>query len=212
MTTETVLVWGANGGIGGAILEQQRSLGKTVIGIVRDTSDMDDIDGIIEADINDWHSVQTVVQQIAVEFPAIDLFVYAVGDVGLSKVDSFDDADWQRIIDANLTGAFRATNASLPIMNENGHMVFVGAMVDKLVLPKFSAYVASKAGLEAFAKTLAREEKRRLRVTIVRPGAVDTAFWEKVPLKLPKRHITPAAVADAIEAAHSSGYSGELDV
>ncbi len=212
MTTETVLVWGANGGIGRAILEQQRELGKTVIGIVRDASELDDIDGVIEADVNDWHAVQTAVQEIAVEYPAIDLFIYAIGDVALEKLDSISDADWQRIIDANLTGAFRATQASLPLMNESSHMVFVGAMVDKLILPKFAAYAASKAGLEAFAKTLAREEKRKLRVTVVRPGAVNTPFWEKIPLNLPKRHITSDAVAHAIEAAHSSGYSGILDV
>ncbi len=212
MTAQTVVVWGANGGIGQAVAASQRALGNTVIEIARDTSLLTQADHTIDADINDWNDVQSAAHQIAVEHEAVDLCVYAVGDIALDTVDTLDVADWERIIDANLTGAFRMTQAFLPLMADKSHLVFLGAMIEKLVLPKFAAYAAAKAGLEVFAKTLAREERRKLRVTIVRPGAVDTGFWEKVPLKLPKRHITPADVADAIQAAHSSGYSGLLDV
>jgi short-subunit dehydrogenase len=74
-----------------------------------------------------------------------------------------------------------------------------------------AAYAASKAGLEAFAETLGKEERKK-RVTIVRPGAVATPFWNKVPMNMPKDAASAEKVADKVYEAFLSGNKGKLDL
>jgi len=78
-------------------------------------------------------------------------------------------------------------------------------------LPGLAAYAAAKAGLEAFAEVLRKEERKR-RITVVRPSAVDTAIWQKVPFKLPPEAMKPEAVAERILAAYDEGHRGVLDL
>jgi NAD(P)-dependent dehydrogenase (short-subunit alcohol dehydrogenase family) len=89
--------------------------------------------------------------------------------------------------------------------------VFIGAYSERLQLPGLAAYAAAKAGLEAFAVALSKEERRR-RVTLVRPGAVDTPLWEKMPVRLPRSASTADEVAAKILHAHREGHSGVLDL
>jgi NAD(P)-dependent dehydrogenase (short-subunit alcohol dehydrogenase family) len=118
---------------------------------------------------------------------------------------------WRRILDANLSGAFLAAHYSLPLLAGDAHLVFLGAVSERMRLPGLAAYAAAKAGLEALAETLRKEERRR-RVTVVRPGAVETAIWEKVPFKMPHRALKPEDVAGRIVAAYDEGHSGVLDL
>jgi NAD(P)-dependent dehydrogenase (short-subunit alcohol dehydrogenase family) len=118
---------------------------------------------------------------------------------------------WQRILDANLTGAYLAVNASEPLLQPDAHLFFLGAVSERLQLPSLSAYVAAKAGLEAFVATLGKEQRKR-KVTIVRPGAVDTDFWDKVALSKPKDSADPDKVAQRIIAAYENGTKGQLDI
>jgi short-subunit dehydrogenase len=78
-------------------------------------------------------------------------------------------------------------------------------------LPGLAAYAAAKAGLEALVQTLAKEQRKH-RVTIVRPAAVATSFWDKVPLRMPKDAASPEKVAERILAAYEAGDVGELDL
>ena len=103
--------------------------------------------------------------------------------------------DWQGIIDANLTGAYLSLHYSLDLLAENAHIMFIGAVSERLRLPGLSAYAAAKAGLEAFVEALAKEERKR-KVTIIRPGAVNTDFWEKVPFRMPANALPVETVAD----------------
>ena len=115
------------------------------------------------------------------------------------------------LTDANLTGAFLTTRYSLPLLAPDAHLVYLGAISERLRLPGLSAYAAAKAGLEALAETLAKEERKR-RVTVVRPAAVDTPLWEKVPLRLPAGALTADALARQIIEAHQDGHKGTLDI
>ena len=65
--------------------------------------------------------------------------------------------------------------------------------------------------MEAFA-TVLRKEQRRRRVTIVRPTAVKTPLWDKVPFNLPGKALRPEEVAERILDAHKEGHKGVLDL
>ena len=90
-------------------------------------------------------------------------------------------------------------------------MLAIGAISERMRLPGLSAYAAAKAGLEAFTAALAKEERHR-RVTLVRPGAVDTPLWSKMPVRMPRSAALPATVAAQILTAYTSGHSGLLDL
>jgi NAD(P)-dependent dehydrogenase (short-subunit alcohol dehydrogenase family) len=94
---------------------------------------------------------------------------------------------------------------------EDAHLFYLGAISERLRLPGLSAYAAAKAGLEAFADTLRKEERRR-RVTVVRPAAVATSLWDKVPMRLPAHALTPEELASRVLQAYREGHKGTLDV
>lgn len=208
----TAFIFGASGGIGRALAEELRKREWTVGVVSRHPQDLVDITEFrYEADVADEFAVQAAVYAAAQELPPVDLWIYAVGDILSSPVAELKPASWRRILDANLTGAYLATHYSLPLLAEQAHLIYLGAYSEKLRLPGLSAYAAAKAGLEAFAAALAKEQ-RKLRITVVRPGAVDTPLWNKMPARLPRNALTPEALAERILDAHQAGASGTLDL
>jgi NAD(P)-dependent dehydrogenase (short-subunit alcohol dehydrogenase family) len=164
----------------------------------------------VEAEIGDLFSMQTALAAISQEVDEIQLWVYAVGDIASSPVEQMSLQNWRRILDANLTGAFLATQHSWPLLAKQAHLFYLGALNERLRQPGLGAYAAAKAGLEAFADVVRKESRRR--VTVVRPSAVDTSLWKKTPFKLPPRPLSPAGVAARIWQAYQEGTEGNLDI
>lgn len=210
--TKTAMIWGVSGGIGRAVAQELQTNGWTVIGIGRHAEDVASIvSHTFTADVAKEYDVQTAVRAASFEVDQVDLWIYAAGDIETTAVSDLNLASWQRILDANLTGPFLTTKHSLPLLAEQAHLVYLGAVSERLKLPKFSAYVAAKAGLEAFVAAL-QKELRGNKITLVRPGAVATPFWDKLPLRLPKDAAPPEKVAKRILAAYEEGHSGQLDL
>ena len=208
----TALIWGASGGIGRALVARLHAEHWVVGAVSRHPDDLADLTPHrYPADVADDFAVRQTVFTVAQELPEIDLWVYAAGDILSNKVAEMDAAAWRRILDANLTGAYLTTHHSAPLLAEQAHLVYIGAYSERLRLPGLSAYAAAKAGLEAFVEALAKEERRR-RVTLVRPGAVDTPLWSKMPVRMPRSAATPDAIAERIFAAYTGGHSGLLDL
>ena len=183
-----------------------------MIAIARQAGDLEKLTPlVIEADVARPHDVQQAVQMAGYEAEQIDLWIYSAGDITSSKVEEMTPAVWQRILDANLTGAFLTAHYSLPLLAPDAHLFFLGAVSERMQMPGLSAYAAAKAGLEAFGEAF-RKEARKRKVTVVRPGAVNTALWQKAPFKMPANAMTPQAVAQAILAAYGEGHKGTLDL
>lgn len=213
MSQPVGLIWGAAGGIGQATLQLLNQQNFTTVGIARDTTTLDDVAAFaFEADVTNPNAIESAIYQTQMELDApIDLVVYAVGDILQAKVGDLTASQLDQIVGANLTGAFLTTRAVLPLMADNGHLVFIGAVSERLQLPSLSVYAAAKAGLEAFAVTLGKEERKK-RVTLLRPGAVDTPFWERVALRKPKDLATAEQIAGRIWDAYQTGQTGQIDV
>lgn len=206
------MVWGANGGIGRAVVKQLRDAGWDVIGVAQRFAENENLNvPLLTADIGNAREVAQAVAAASQETDAVDLFVYAVGDIASEKVNASSAETWAHIVDANLNGAFLTTHYCLPLLSPNAHLIFIGAVSEKMRLPGLSAYAASKAGLEAFTEVL-RKEERSKKITLVRPGAVATDFWNKVPFKLPPNALMPDAVAYKILDAYQAGTNSGLDI
>jgi NAD(P)-dependent dehydrogenase (short-subunit alcohol dehydrogenase family) len=142
---------------------------------------------------------------------AVNLWVYAAGDMIGKPLADTTAGEWERIFGANVTGAHLAVTHSLALVPSGGHLVFIGAYVDRIALLKLGAYAVSKAALDAYVTALAKEVRDR-RVTNVRVGnvwvgEVDTPLWREVPIRL-----APFEVAAAVLRAYAEGHKGNLDL
>jgi NADP-dependent 3-hydroxy acid dehydrogenase YdfG len=208
----TAMIWGAHGGIGQALTRRLRAEGWTVLAVARQANRLQGLaDIILEADVSKPHEVQQAVIAAGQELDAVDLWVYTAGDITSTTVQEMSPAVWQRILDANLTGAFLAAHYSLPLLAPDAHLFFLGAVSERMRMPGLSAYAAAKAGLEAFGEAL-RKELRKQKVTVVRPAAVNTQLWQKVPFRLPGNAMTPEALAERILTAYGEGHKGTLEI
>ncbi len=206
------MVWGATGGIGRVTVELLCEAGWEVVVVARHATDLASLTPhVIEADVADPYAVEVAIRQASQMVETVDLWVYSVGDIATAKVADLAPVAWQRLIDANLTGAFLTTHYSLPLLAESAHLFYIGAITERLRLPGFAPYVAAKSGLEAYAEALRKEERKR-RITVLRPGAVDTSFWDKLPMRLPANAITPKRVAERILELYNNGASGIVDL
>lgn len=207
----TAIVWGANGSIGQALTAELAAQAWQVVAVSRDGRDVPGAMLALQADVTKPQAVAAAVRSASFEVSDVDLMVYAAGDIASSRVQQMEPEAWERIMGANLHGAYLTTHYSLPLLAEHAYLVYIGAVSERLRLPGLAAYAAAKAGLEAFADTLRKEERKR-RILMVRPGAVATPFWEKVPMRLPKDAASPQKVSKRIVAAYADGLTGVLDL
>lgn len=206
------MIWGASGEIGSAIVDRARAEGWKILGISRreqGSSEHDDI--MLEADFSNQSEVDRAVLAASQEVDQVDLILYAAGDIVSTKVEDQPDDEWQRILESNLGGAVRAVHGSLPLLSGEGAIVVIGAKSERLRLPGLGAYAASKAGLEAWMEVL-RKEQRKRQVLLVRPTAVKTAFWDKVPFETPANARPAEDIAGQIWQAMKDGNSGMMDL
>lgn len=206
------IIWGASGGIGSALVEVLKHSDWRVFAVARTIENIpESADFNYEFNADDSFSIREACYAIARETQEIDLVVYAVGNLHSGKLHDLDMEAWDSVISSNLTGAYLTAKHSIDLMKRDAHMVFIGAYIDHIILPKMGAYAVAKAGLDPLVAIL-RKEHRKMRFTVVRPGAVDTAFWDNAPFKKPGNIKPPQEVARAIIDHHMSNSSDDLNL
>lgn len=207
----TALIWGASGGIGQAIVHSLVAQGWQVLAAGRHPDSLEGLtEHIFYVDVLSAGSLQSAITSISQVADEIQLWVYTAGDIISQPAGEMNPQTWQPILDVNLSGAFLTTQASLPLLAKDAHLFYLGAIHERMRLPGLSAYAAAKAGLEAFAEVIRKETRRK--VSVLRPAAVDTAFWEKVPFNLPPHHLKPDDVAARLLKAYQNGEIGTIDL
>lgn len=118
-------------------------------------------------------------------FGSVSILVNNAGVSGPhSKAWELSLAEWQRVIDVNMTGVFLCCRAMTPAMLANGYgrIVNIASVAGKEASPSISAYATSKAGVIGFTKTLGRElADTKITVNCVTPAAIKTAIFDKWP-------------------------------
>ncbi len=206
------LIWGASGGIGSALVTTLKQEGWRVFAAARNHHHIpSEADFTLPFDADDPQTFRDVNYMVANESSGIDLMIYAAGGLKSGMLRDFSLEDWLVVMSGNVTGAFLAASHSLSVMQPQGNMMFIGAYIDHLILPKMGAYAVAKAAIEPLVAVL-RKENRKLCFTIVRPGAVDTDLWNNAPFKKPADAKMPQSVAHAILDHHQSGELGDLNL
>lgn len=117
--------------------------------------------------------------------PRVDLLVHAAGvlDGTYARKQTFEQ--WRNTLSANLDSCFVVTQAALPLMVSGSRFIFVSSSSAHEPMPSRTAYSASKAGMNAFARALALEVDRDgINVNIVTPGPVETEMLQDVPFEM----------------------------
>jgi 3-oxoacyl-[acyl-carrier protein] reductase len=135
-------------------------------------------------DQTDLSGVQQATAALEAEAGRIDILIANAGIAGPDRpVVDYDPADWQRVIDINLTGAFYLARTLLPGMlaRDYGRIVVVASIAGKEGTPNFAAYSASKAGVIALTKSLGKETAHRnVAVNCVTPAAARTRLFDQL--------------------------------
>ncbi|MBR8826441.1 MAG: SDR family oxidoreductase [Gomphosphaeria aponina SAG 52.96 = DSM 107014] len=136
---------------------------------------------VFQIDLAKIEAVKTKIEAIAADFGPIDILVNNAGMGYTNLLSDTPIADWQKIIDLNLTSVFQCVLGVLPEMRQRaaGTIINVASMAASMPIPQWGAYGVSKAGLVAFSKVLAAEERANgIRVMTISPGAVNTPIWD----------------------------------
>lgn len=208
------LITGANRGIGLAIARalarqrydlvitgrDERSLAKAVL-------ELDKLGVLVLAqacDVRNPDSVDYLFALVRGLHTPLDILINNAGIAhGNLAVGDLPYPTWCEVIDTNLTGLFLVTQAALAVMKRGGTIVNNLSIAAERVFPGSAAYNASKHGALGFTDTL-REELRPkgIRVIALMPGATDTAIWETLWPKAPRRKMMSAdTVAQAVVSA-----------
>jgi len=132
-------------------------------------------------DLAKIEEVKAKIEDLAVDFGGIDILVNNAGMGYTNLISETPLADWQKIIDLNLTSVYQCIVGILPTMQarKTGTIINVASMAASTPIPQWGAYSVSKAGLIAFSKILAEEERANgIRVMTISPGAVNTPIWD----------------------------------
>ncbi len=194
MSIQTCLVTGASRGIGAAIADHLGAAGHTVIGTATSAAGAAGIDerfrdlgvrgrGLV-LDVADGHSVDELFASIKSEFDAPLVLVNNAGITADNLLLRMKDDEWQRVIDTNLGSVYRLSKACLRAMTKArwGRIVNISSVVATMGNAGQSNYAASKAGVEAFTRSLAREVgSRGITVNAVAPGFIETDMTGELP-------------------------------
>ncbi|HET9258692.1 MAG TPA: 3-oxoacyl-ACP reductase family protein [Acidimicrobiia bacterium] len=191
---KTILVTGASRGIGAAIAVACAEVGADIAVGFRNTAEgagntveaVRALGGQAEAfaaDVRDPEQVETMVSDAIERFGKIDGLVNNAGVMPESRVEDMTLDEWRNVIDIDLTGAFLCSKAVLPGMIErgSGSIVMIASRLGQIGFAGVSHYAAAKAGLLAFAKSLAKEVgPKGVRVNSVAPGVTITEMTTDV--------------------------------
>jgi 3-oxoacyl-[acyl-carrier protein] reductase len=234
------IVTGSGKGIGEAIARLFAMQGAAVVVTARTGADVERVAGAIEdqggtahgvvGDIGDRAGIETLIHAAVERFGRIDILVHNAGIFPHDRIEEMADESWQRVLEVNLTSAFRLLRACIPYMKERGgRMLFTSSIQgNRVAVPGCAHYAASKGGLNALIRVAALELARYgITVNGVEPGlvltegvtqAIEPARRERMAASVPlKRWGRPAEVAEAMlylasdEAAYVTGQTLVLD-
>ena len=168
-----VLVTGAAGAVGAAVVRAVRSAGGVTI--ASDLAGRPDIDTALDVTAEaDW---QRITADLDSRHGRLDGLVNAAGIVALGSVEKTDFATWRRVLEVNLDGAFLGCKYSFPLLRKRGGSIVNLSSVSGLVGGhNLAAYNAAKGGLSLLSKSVALYGARLK--PPVRCNAVCPAFLE----------------------------------
>ena len=221
MTPETLdlagrvaLVTGAGSGIGAATARLLAAQGASVFcadletPAISDSGEVDPADARLTGlrlDVRNEADWEDVLAGIMERDGRLDILVHSAGISGASPLAETSMAEWRRILDTNLDGAFLAVRHGIRVMRDSGGaIVLIGSASGIRPSAGAAAYSTSKAAVGMLARAAAiecRENEYSIRVNVVSPAGVRTPLWMAMPFfqDLVQAHGSAPAAFDVLE-------------
>ena len=185
MTQRIALVTGASRGIGQAIAKRLANEGYLVIGTATSEKGAAAVNDYLKElggagrvlNVQDAEQINQLFDSIEKEFGNVQVLVNNAGITQDGLLMRMDDNAWERVIDVNLTSVFRTSKRAIKGMMKarQGRIINITSVVAAMGNAGQTNYTASKAGIEGFTRSLAREiGSRQITVNCVAPGFIDT--------------------------------------
>ena len=184
---KTAVVTGGTSGIGRALSLGLAGAGADVIATARRQQQVDDTAAAIEAlgrqtlrqasDVCERASLERLCAAVLERFGKVDILVNCAGIIKRAPTVDFPEAEWENILNTNLTGTLRACQIFGKHMLERGYgrIVNIASLNSFVSLSEVAAYAASKSGVASLTKSLAVEwSKKGVTVNAVAPGVFRT--------------------------------------
>ncbi len=219
MEVKKVLVSGGTKGIGRAIVTKLLDEGYSVIATTRDKTKANILEHknltVENLDLSSKDSVSEFQEKVESFKPSI-----LINNAGVTKDNLFlrmSENDWTKVIETNLNGTYRLTKIFLKDMIKNkwGRIINIGSVSGLMGNPGQTNYASSKAALEGFTRSLAKEiGSRNITVNLVSPGFINTDMTsgltiEKLESQIPLGRVgNPSDVASLVAflASEGAGY------
>lgn len=193
-TKKVALITGSSRGIGRAIAIE---LAKKGFNIVINNHE-NEIEGIettneiktisnaifIKCDVTNSIQVNEMINNAINEFGRIDILVNNAGITIDKRFENMSSEQWNKVISVNLTGAFNCTKSVIGLMQKQGggNIINISSIIGEIGNIGQANYAASKGGLIAFTKTIAKEyAKDGINVNAIAPGFIKTKMTEAIP-------------------------------
>lgn len=188
LKNQTAIVTGASRGIGRAIALRLADLGANVAFNYQSSREQamalqDELvkKGVKAAasqvDIKDFAQVKQWVEETRTNWGSLDILINNAGIIRDKALMMMSPEDWQDVINTNLTGVFNASRACIVtfMKQKKGQIVNISSVSGVIGLPRQINYSASKGGINAFTKAIAKEVAAYgIRVNAVAPGFIET--------------------------------------
>ena len=188
---QTVVITGANRGLGKAMATRFYQAGANVALLARDMEALREVEAelrnhrnadealyVASVDVASTEQVNQAAEEILTKWGSIDVLINNAGIVSPGAYEKIDLDEWERILNANLTGAYRMVRAFAPSMQtqRRGSIINVSSITAQTGGVSGGVhYAASKGGMLSMTKTLARDFAHyNIRVNSITPGQIDS--------------------------------------
>ncbi len=200
---KVVLVTGGSRGIGEAVVSQFAGQGARVYFTYH--SRAEDAQRVAEAcgstaiqcDQRDEETITATVERICKEAEQIDILVNNAGTTSDQFAMLMPSADWMKVMDTNINGAFRWSKAAMRsmLMSRQGTIINVASVSGLVGVGGQTNYSASKGAIMAFSRSLAAEiGPKGVRVNTVVPGFIETDMTARVPREVKRKNLDKITV------------------
>ena len=186
MNKKRILITGATSGIGEATFKQAIKNGHTVFitgrneSILKKLAEENERTFYLKTDVTDADDVKRLSEEVIEKMGGIDVLMNNAGIGIFDKLIDSDLKDWHQMIDVNIKGMLNVLHYFLPhLIETNGQVINLGSVASHHVFPESGVYCATKHAVLAISESLRAELSKKIRVTTISPGSVNTPFIDQ---------------------------------
>ena len=213
LTDKVILVTGSSKGIGAAVAKRLAAAGaKVVVNYAGSQVDAEQVVASIaenggeaiavQADVSKAEQVKALFDQAIAAFGRVDVLVNNAGIMITKPIKDTTDEDFTRQFDINVRGVFNTLREASDRLADKGSIINFSTTVNRLMLPTYGTYVATKAAVEQLTRVFSKEIGRGINVNSVSPGPTNTELFMKGK---------PQQVVDHLASMNPFGRIGEPD-